>query len=298
MKKQTKILFFGYSQLGYDAFQYLAENFDVVGAVTHKTNNAAPCWFDLVEDHANKCGTPVFKPEPSDLAFFTETVKNLNPDLIICVYYRYMIPMNILNIPQLGAYNMHGSFLPHFRGCAPINWVIVKGEKSTGVTLHEMVEKPDAGAIISQRSCTIGTNDTAGELVEKMRPLSLDILKKTIPHIINGTQSKTFLDIKKGSYFGRRKPEDGRISPLIQTAEEVHNLVRALQPSPQYPPAFLEINGRKFLVHKTDISAGLQKGTISNPTVGTLYATDNQENWLYCKNNTWLKICNFTTQEK
>jgi len=218
--------------------------------------------------------------------------------VIISVYYRHIIPMNILNIPQLGSYNMHGSFLPHFRGCAPINWAIIKGEKSTGVTLHEMVEKPDAGAIIDQRSCTIADNETAGELVEKMRPLSLNILKTAIPKIINGTQEKTFLDIRKGSYFGRRKPEDGRINPLTQTAYEVHNLVRALQPSPQYPPAFLEAKGKKFSIHKTDMSIEDPNTDFDNPRIGELYTTENQEHWLYCKHNTWIKICHFTIQEK
>lgn len=291
MSKKTKILFFGYSQLGYDAFQYLAENFNVVGAVTHTTNKEAPCLFDLVEDHANKCDIPVFKPEPADLVSFSETVQNLKPDIIISVYYRHMIPMSILNAPQLGAYNMHGSLLPHFRGCAPINWVIVKGEKTTGVTLHEMVEKPDAGAIIDQQSCSIDANETAGDLVEKMRPLSLNILKTAIPNIIKGAQTKTFLDVKKGSYFGHRKPEDGRINPLDQTAQEVHNLVRALQPSPQYPPAFLEIEGAKIFVHKTDISIECPKGSVSNPKIGELYAIGDYDKWLYCKGNTWVKIC-------
>ena len=293
----TKILFFGYSQLGYDAFQYLCENFNVVGAVTHHTNKEEPDLFDLVEDHANTWGIPVFKPELSDLKFFAETVKNLDPDMIISVYYRHMIPMGILNIPQLGSYNMHGSFLPYFRGCAPINWAIIKGEKTTGVSLHEMVEKPDAGGIIDQRSCCIGKNETAGELLEKMRPLSLSILKTAIPNIIEGTQTKTFLDIKKGSYFGRRKPEDGRINPLHQTAQEVHNLVRALQPWPQYPPAFLETKGQKLLIHQTDIGAEQPNFYISNPIVGTLYTIQNDDSWLYCKDNSWIKICKFATQE-
>ena len=290
MMRRKKILFFGYSQLGYDAFQYLVDHFNVVGAVTHHTNKAEPCWFDLVEDCAVKYSIPVFKPEISVLEAFTETVKDLKPDLIISVYYRYMIPMCILNIPPLGSYNMHGSFLPHFRGCAPINWAIVKGAKKTGVTLHEMVEKPDAGAIIEQRSCTIGDNETAGDLVEKMRPLSLAILKAAMPKIIDGTQEKTFVDVKKGSYFGRRKPDDGRINPLEQTAQEVHNLVRALQPFPQYPPAFLEIDGHKFFVYKTDVTA-LPKEGIYNATVGKLYTVEGQEKWLFCKNGTWVKIC-------
>jgi methionyl-tRNA formyltransferase len=290
MINRQKILFFGYSQLGYDAFQYLVDHFNVVGVVTHNTNRDEPCWFDLVEDYANKYDIPVFKPEASALALFTETVQELNPDLIISVYYRHMIPMPILDIPQLGAYNMHGSFLPHFRGCAPINWAIVKGAKTSGVTLHQMVEKPDAGPIIEQRSCTIGDNETAGELVEKMRPLSLEILKIAIPKIIEGREEKTFLDIKKGSYFGRRTPEDGRIDPLEQTAQEVHNLVRGLQPSPQYPSAFLEIDGHKVFVHKTDISESQPKDAIKNAKIGDLYAATDQETWLYCKNGTWVKI--------
>ncbi|HCU07208.1 MAG TPA: formyltransferase [Holosporales bacterium] len=294
MISPKKILFFGYSQLGYDAFQYLVNHFSVVGAVTHHINKAEPCWFDLVEERAEEYGIPVFKPEISALESFTETVEQLNPDLIISVYYRYMIPMRILDIPQLGSYNMHGSFLPHFRGCAPINWAIVKGAKTSGVTLHEMVEKPDAGAIIAQRSCIIGDNETAGELVEKMRPLSLEILKTAIPKIIDGTQKKTCVDIKKGSYFGRRKPDDGCINPLEQTAQEVHNLVRALQPASQYPSAFLEIDGHKFFVHKTDVSAQPQKESIQNVSIGALYTLNDQEKWLYCKNGTWVKLCDIT----
>lgn len=290
MAGRQKILFFGYSQLGYDAFQYLVEHFNVVGAVTHNTNKAEFCWFDLVEDYAKKHGIPVFKPEASALELFTATVRQLNPDLIISVYYRYMIPMCILDIPKLGSYNMHGSFLPHFRGCAPINWAIIKGAKTSGVTLHQMVEKPDAGAIIEQRSCAIGDNETAGELAEKMRPLSLDILKTAMPNLLIGQQKKTVVDMKEGSYFGRRKPDDGRIDPLKQTAQEVHNLVRALQPAPQYPSAFLEIAGHKFFVHKTDVSEPRPTGTIEDARIGMLYTVADQEKWLYCKNGTWVKI--------
>ncbi|MDP2193314.1 MAG: formyltransferase family protein [Alphaproteobacteria bacterium] len=294
MGHSIRILFFGYSQLGYDAVQFLNRTYHLVGVVTHLPNSGYTEPFPLVSDYAKQHNIPVFTPSQPDLGTFTQTFRDLAPDLILSVYYRYLIPVEILQIPTLGAYNMHGSYLPHFRGCAPINWAIIKGAKTTGVTLHEMVAKPDAGAIIDQRSCSIDLDDTAGMLSEKMRPLSLDILKAALPQIINGTCVKQSLDVKQGSYFGRRTPKDGCIDPKVQTAQQVRDLVRALQPATHYPPAYLETPAGHLLIH--DVSVASEPPALKlHENIPHVYTDTEGALWVSCLDDTWVKI-NRSTQ--
>lgn len=294
MGKPIRILFFGYSQLGYDAVQYLNRTYHLVGVVTHLANAERVEPFPLVSDYAKQHHIPVFTPNLPDLGVFTQIVRDLEPDLIVSVYYRYLIPVAILQIPPLGAYNMHGSYLPHFRGCAPINWAIIKGAKTTGVTLHEMVEKPDAGAIIAQRICPISPDDTAGMLAEKMRPLSLDILQTSLPQIVNGRCEKQFWDVGKGSYFGRRTPRDGCIYPEIQSAQQVYDLVRALQPATHYPPAYLETLSGNLYIHDVSVVSNPPE-IIPHVAIPYLYTDVQNTLWLLCSDKTWVKI-NHSTQ--
>jgi methionyl-tRNA formyltransferase len=175
-----------------------------------------------------------------------------NPDLIFSFYYRSMLPMSLLKRARLGAYNMHGSLLPKFRGRAPLNWAILKGETETGVTLHEMTEKPDAGRIVDQQAVPIGPDETAVEVFHRMTGAAEAVLKRSLPSLVSGKVHFKPNDLSKGSYYGRRRPEDGRID-WSKSAKEVHDLVRAV--APPFPGAFTD--GMK--VHKTRIEAGTPK---------------------------------------
>ena len=173
-----------------------------------------------------------------------------------------------LTIPRLGALNMHGSLLPKFRGRAPVHWAILKGEPVTGASLHYMVEKPDAGALVDQQSVPILENDTALEVSLKVAGAAADVLRRSLPLLVAGSAPARPLDLKAGSYFGRRRPEDGRID-WRRSAREVHDLVRAV--APPFPGAFTEVNGCRLAVLETRVDAHPARFTAQAPC---LYAAD------------------------
>ncbi|MGC9325461.1 MAG: formyltransferase family protein, partial [Desulfomonilia bacterium] len=181
-------------------------------------------------------------------------------------YYRYMLSTQILEIPQLGAYNLHGSYLPYYRGRCPVNWVIINGENSTGVTLHEMVEKPDAGPIVVQRPIEIALDDTPLSLFSKIEHAAELLLVDILPRIRAGDIRKTPQDLEKGSYFGGRKPEDGRIA-WEQSARDIYNLIRGV--TRPYPGAFSFLGSTKILFWWAEFDESCQCGK------GKIETTDN-----------------------
>ena len=158
-----------------------------------------------------------------------------------------MLPMPLLRKARLGAWNMHGSLLPKFRGRAPLNWAILKGETETGVTLHEMVEKPDAGRIVDQQAVPIGPDENAVEVFHKMTEAADKVLRRSIKDLVSGNPKFRPNDLSRGSYFGRRRPEDGRID-WSKSAKEIHDLVRAV--APPFPGAFTD----RMKVNKTSLT--------------------------------------------
>lgn len=208
--------------------------------VTHRDDPNEARWYSSLFDFSKQRNLRVLA-DPS-----LETLDIGKPDLIFSFYYRSMLPMSLLKRSRLGAYNMHGSLLPKFRGRAPLNWAILKGETETGATLHEMVEKPDAGRIVDQQAVPIGPDETALEVFRKLANAAEQVLKRNIQDLVNGKSVLKPQDLSAGSYYGRRTPEDGRID-WSKSAQEIHNLVRAV--APPFPGAFsgpLRINRTKI----------------------------------------------------
>jgi methionyl-tRNA formyltransferase len=168
----------------------------------------------------------------------------LRPELIFSFYYRRMLPAEWLALARRGAFNEHGALMPKYRGRAPVNWAILKGERETGATLHEMVAKPDAGRIADQERVPIGEDETAVEVFRKVTAAAQTVLRRTLPALVAGTAVLKEQDLSRGSYFGGRKPEDGRID-WRKSAREIHNLVRAV--APPYPGAFTN----ELRIHRT-----------------------------------------------
>jgi len=195
--------------------------------------------------------------DPSPETMEKEVAK-IRPDLIFSLYYRSMLPMSVLRHARLGAFNMHGSLLPKFRGRAPLNWAIVKGERETGVTLHEMVEKPDAGRIVDQEAVPIGPDDTAVQVFHRMTAAAQTVLERSLPALLAGTVKYRANDLARGSYYGRRRPEDGRID-WSKSAQEIHNLVRGV--APPFPGAFCD----RLMVYRTRIEDRTAPGRVAGP---------------------------------
>ena len=159
-----------------------------------------------------------------------------------------MIGQPLLDIPRLGALNMHGSLLPKYRGRAPVNWAVIKGELETGATLHYMVAKPDAGDIVDSQSVPILPDDTAVDVFHKVTGAAQSVLARSLPRLIDGTAPRLAQNQAQATYFGGRKPENGRID-WSRSAAEIHNLVRGV--APPYPGAFTSIAGKPARILRT-----------------------------------------------
>ncbi|TAK83842.1 MAG: formyltransferase [Betaproteobacteria bacterium] len=201
--------------------------------VTHRDDPAEKIWFGSVAQLARSRGVEVL--EDPTLEQLAETVRRIAPEFIFSFYYRRMLPAELLALARRGAFNMHGSLLPKYRGRAPVNWAILKGERETGATLHEMTAKPDAGRIVDQQAVPIGPDDTALEVFGRVTDAAEVVLKRSLKKLLAGTADFKAQDLSRGSYFGGRKPEGGRID-WSKSAREIHDLVRAV--APPYPGAF------------------------------------------------------------
>ena len=148
---------------------------------------------------------------------------------------------------------MHGSLLPKYRGRVPINWAVLHGETETGASLHYMDVKPDAGNLVAQTSVPILGDDTAHEVFQKVVVAAEITLVRALPQLIAGTAPSVPLDLKAGSYFSGRKPDDGRID-WTQSARDVYNLIRAV--APPYPGAFTDIGGERVVIARARILVG------------------------------------------
>ena len=249
-----KIVFFGYNQMGWSGLKATIDGgYDVALVVTHKDNPKEKIWFESVAGLANSHDIPVITPDDTTAHGFIEAVNEIAPDLILSIYFRNMFPPELLSIPGLGAMNLHGSFLPKFRGRVSINWAIIEGEAETGITLHYMDEKPDHGAIIGQKRVKIEIDDTAKSLHRKMAREAYSLIAESLPLIEAGKNPRTPQDHSKSTYYGARGPEDGRIdwgAPAIR----VYNLIRAV--TDPYPGAFTEFRGKRLFVWWGEVKDG------------------------------------------
>jgi methionyl-tRNA formyltransferase len=242
----TRAVAFAYHNVGVRCLRVLlARGVDIALVVTHVDNPAETIWFDSVAEVAAEYGIPVLTPDdPADPAL-AAALREAGPDMLFSFYYRHMLPAALLGIAPRGAYNMHGSLLPRYRGRVPVNWAVLHGETETGATLHEMTAKPDAGAIIGQTAVPILPDDTAREVFDKVVVAAEQTLWRVLPALLAGTAERLPNDLARGSYHGGRRPEDGRID-WTRSAAEVYNLVRAV--APPYPGAFTDVAGERFVV--------------------------------------------------
>jgi methionyl-tRNA formyltransferase len=232
----VRAVVFAYHNMGIIGIRSLLDaGYTIPLVFSHEDDANENIWFGSVPGLCKELGIPCVCPKNPNQFGWVEKIKSSRPDIVFSFYYRYMIKPEILAIPPLGAYNLHGSYLPTYRGRCPVNWVILNGEHETGVTLHEMVEKPDAGAIVTQKKVEILHEDTAHTLFKKLEEASGGMLKEILPRMKAGDIPKTTMDLSRGSYYGGRKPEDGRIF-WERPAEEIYNLIRAV--TRPYPGAF------------------------------------------------------------
>jgi methionyl-tRNA formyltransferase len=267
----TRAVVFAYSEVGVRCVrELLAQGVEIPLLFTHADDPGETQWFGSVRALADAHGLRVETPDSPNTPEWIAAGKGAEPDFLFSFYYRYMLSSAWLQLPRRGALNMHGSLLPKYRGRAPVHWAILNGETATGASLHYMVEKPDAGALVDQQSVPILENDTALDVSLKVAEAAEQVLRRSLPPLIAGNAAARVLDLAEGSYFGRRRPEDGRIDWRC-TARAVHDLVRAV--APPFPGAFTEVNGCRLALLETRVDAQPARYPARAPC---LYAADSK----------------------
>ena len=245
---------FAYHSVGVHAIKVLlARGVQIALVVSHHDNPAETIWFDSVAELCAEHGLALLLDPPAEL--LAARVAALDPDFIFSFYYRHMLPESVLKLARHGAFNLHGSLLPKYRGRVPVNWAVLRGETETGVTLHEMTAKPDAGAILDQTSVPILPDDTAFDVFGKLTVASEQTLWRILPALLDGSAVRLPNDLSQGSYFGGRRPEDGQIDWRL-TGGQVYNLHRAV--APPYPGAYTDQFGHRFIIQKARLGAAPQ----------------------------------------
>lgn len=238
-----KAIVLAYHDIGCTGIQQLIDHdFDIQAVFTHNDATGENLWFRSVAETAVSHGLQVYAPENINHPLWVEKIRAFEPDIIFSFYYRNMVGREILEIPRHGCLNLHGSMLPKYRGRCPVNWVIVNGESKTGVTLHYMVEAPDAGDIVGQVAVAIDDSDNAVDLHGKLNIASAELLQQSLPALRAGTLQRQPQDHTQSTYFGGRTPADGEVD-WQQSAATVRNLVRAV--TRPYPGAFSYLGKRQ-----------------------------------------------------
>ena len=237
---------FAYHDVGVNCLQALFDaGIQVDLVITHADDPNENIWFASVVELCKQKNIPFLRPQANELNTLLPRLQALQPDYIFSFYYRFLIPTALLACARIAALNLHGSLLPKYRGRAPINWAILHGETETGATLHVMEAKPDAGDIVGQLPVTIGPNDTATEVFARVSAAAVQVIQIALPQLLTGQLKRLPNPLEQGSYFGGRKPADGKVD-WSQTAQSIHNLIRAV--APPYPGAFTTWQGQQMVL--------------------------------------------------
>jgi methionyl-tRNA formyltransferase len=275
---------FAYHDVGYVSLQELLHaGADVAAVITHEDDSSEEVWFRSVRQLAEAHQLPVFTPETVNTPEWIARLVAWRPDFVFSFYYRKLLSKEVLALPSRGALNLHGSLLPKYRGRCPVNWALIHDERETGVTLHYMEEKPDRGDIVAQRAVPITDADTALTVFHKLTDAAAVLMRETYPLLCAGTAPRIPQDHTRASYFGGRRPADGRID-WAQPARAIFNLVRAV--THPYPGACASWQGRTLYVWEARLvsetrapapcATGAAPGTIISvsPTLQVQAGTD------------------------
>ncbi|HXC92626.1 MAG TPA: formyltransferase [Geobacteraceae bacterium] len=241
----SKLVVCAYHNVGYACIEELVrQGADIRLIFTHEDSPTEKIWFKSVRELADRHGityitTCINEPENQAL------IAKIAPDFLLSFYYRDMIKPEVLELASKGSLNLHGSYLPKYRGRVPVNWTVINGESETGATLHYMVAKPDAGDIVDQELVEITFTDTALDVFNKVTDAAVRVIRRTWPQLVAGTAQRIPMNLKAGNYCGGRKPEDGRID-WHKSAVQIYNLIRGV--THPYPGAFTTLDRKKVII--------------------------------------------------
>jgi len=248
------ILFMGTPEFAVPSLEALVRaGYPVVGVVTQpdrprgRGKHLAP---PPAKVRAQELGLEVFQPEKVREEAFLETLRRLKPDLVAVAAFGQILPRAILEAPPLGCLNVHPSLLPKFRGAAPINWTLIRGERTTGVTIMFMDEGMDTGDILLQEETPIGPAENAGELHDRLAASGAYLLVRTIAGLLDGTIRRRPQDSRLATLAPRLTKEHGLIR-WEQAASDIVNLIRGLAPA---PCAYTWLDGKQVKVFAASAS--------------------------------------------
>jgi len=248
-----KIVFMGTPDFAIPSLKILIENnhqiLAVVTTLDKERGRGQKITFTAIKEFAIENNIPVYQPDKlKSNPEFVEQMKSLQPDLFVVVAFR-ILPKEVFEVPKFGSFNLHGSYLPKYRGAAPIQWALINGDPETGLTTFKLAEKVDTGNIYLQEKVKIKPDDNFETLHNRMGLIGADLVLKTVELIENGN----FELHQQNDSLASPAPKITKEICLIdfhKSAEEIHNLVRGLSP---HPVAFFNHNNKVIKIYKTEI---------------------------------------------
>lgn len=302
-KEELRIVYMGTPDFAVEALRCLVEGgYNVVGVITMPDKpgkRGMKLQYSPVKQYALEQGLPLLQPEKLKDETFLEALRAWNADLQIVVAFR-MLPQVVWDMPRLGTFNLHASLLPQYRGAAPINWAVIRGEKETGITTFFLKHEIDTGEVIQQVRVPITPEDNAGSVHDKLMVLGGKLVTETVDHILDGSIHPIPQE--------EMMPQEGELKPAPKIFKEtchiswdrptleVHNLVRGLAP---YPAAWCELcppdNGERIAVkvYETEPAEVFSPtdGDQQSPVAPGTIRTDGKRLLCVATADGWLKIC-------
>ncbi len=260
-----KIIFMGTPEFAVPSLDILYQSgYNIVGVITSVDKYGGRGRKTLLESsikkYAQAKGLKILQPKNLKSPSFQNELKALAADLQIVVAFR-MLPEGVWNMPKYGTYNLHGSLLPRYRGAAPINWAIINGDKTTGVTSFKLKHKIDTGSILIQRELPIYKDDTAGDLHDRMKWIGADVILETVRRIESGQEVLQEQNEKEVSHAPKLNKENTEIN-LSHPGEKIIDHIRGLSP---YPTAWLNLDGKSTQILQAAFvpeAQNMKEGTI------------------------------------
>ncbi len=263
-----RALFFGTPQIAVPALEALTEVATVVGVVCQPDRRAGRGMTirpPPVKVAAERLGLAVYQPQKLKRPPLSAWIAERKVDVVVVMAYGRILKPSVLDAPRRGCLNLHASLLPKYRGAAPINWAIARGEKETGICLMQMDAGMDTGAVFSSHAISIGEDETAGELADRLAILGAKVVRKDLVNAVEGKLKAKAQDKSLATYAPMLAKQDGRID-WSKSARQVHQHVRAMTP---WPGAFSSIGNKVLKVHRCALHAGE-----NNAEAGTVVLAD------------------------
>ncbi len=268
-----KIIFFGTSEFSAKILATLAKQFDVTAVITQPNKPVGRKQIltaSAVSVEAEKLGLNLLKPVSLKNPEFLQQLKVLNADIILVVAYGKIIPRSILDLPKIGALNIHGSLLPKYRGASPIQAAILNGEEKTGISIMLMDEEVDHGAVLLEKSLEIGSAETFLQLEARMADLAGEVINKTIEDYATGKIKPEQQDHSKATFTKIISKEDGLIN-WNESAKQIYDKFRAYQ---TWPGIHTKLDGKNFKILSCKVYSGQPNHAHGPEHIGVVYLED------------------------